>query len=144
MLDLKDINTGNILTTWITLLVLLAFVSFIGIKSSKKEYIHHRKEYPFVTVRDSINNYCLSIFPTTKYFKYSATIISITLNNGVKCAISAHYRNQNGQRIGIHDYLKQNDNIVKRSDSDTVFIYRNNSNNDSMTYFILDSSVINK
>jgi len=106
-----------------------------SIKSKSREI---SSQYPSILKNDSLNNYVV-IKHTFGGFKYTPTMVFVTLDNGKVCKInsglSAEYSNK-----GINDVLEEGDRLQKKIGSDTIYILKPDSTRVKSFHFLLKNT----
>jgi hypothetical protein len=113
---------------WYYYLLAIMFIIILAIVISNKvdkQWEEKLKEYPPVKREQSINKTLISFF--TEYGA-SYIITSDSTKFRIQNSVNYHYKNSS-----LGNFIQEEDSLVKRRNSDTLFIYRN----DKKYYFVL-------
>jgi hypothetical protein len=115
------------------LLVLIIFLTIfiIGVKQMDKHWQKIHKAYPFVKREQALNDRVINLF-TERGASYVLTKDSIKYS----FRSSANYDYKN---YYLTDFLQEGDSLVKRRNTDTLYIYRDNEK-----YYFIHGKDINQ
>ena len=107
-------------------LIIIAIIMIVSVKLMDKRWQRIYKEYPSVNRDQALNDRVLDLF-TSRGFCYILT------KDSVKYSLSA-YENPDYENYYLMDFLQEGDSLVKKRNSDTLYIYRD----DKKYHFILE------
>ncbi|MFA9370976.1 MAG: hypothetical protein ACERIH_04645 [Labilibaculum antarcticum] len=109
------------------------FIIRISITESRFDNLHSR--FQPISMTDALNDYVIKKHKF-KGFKYTPTMVFVTLNSNKDCkiysALNPLYSNK-----GINDILEEGDKLKKNTGSDTIFIYKKDTSIIKKYYFLL-------
>lgn len=89
-------------------------------------------EYPAIMGNDSVNNVILEIGHSSfTGFRETSGLAFVLLDNNRKCRINTNL-NPNFNYIGINEIISISDKLLKKVDSDTIFLIK-----ETETYFFI-------
>jgi len=133
----KKINKKTKVVTSIVFLGICFSIFLIRILTIESRFDNIHCSFSSISKIDSLNNYVIKkhVF---KGFKYTPTMVFITLDNNKEYKISAQL-NSDYSNQGINDILENGDKLVKNSKNDSLYIEKRDYDKTRYYLFLLKS-----
>lgn len=132
-----DIKKGRITVGILVGAITLSWF-FLMIYRTEKEAEMVGKEYPYITKSSGLSNIIINKKTGNfEYMKHPSSDLYATLDDGRKVHIWAGYYKDT--EILIDDVAFPGDSLVKRIGSDTIYLYKKDSDIDKFNYFFINS-----
>jgi hypothetical protein len=131
-------NKRNKLIIGIVFLGICFTIFMVRVSRIESKFDDIHEKFSPILKADTLNNFVLKKH-TFKGFKYTPTMVFVTLDNNKECKIYSRL-NPNYSNKGINDILEEGDKLKKDLGNDTIYIVKKDTSKMELYHFLLKPS----